>query len=68
MELVLNINNKNVTVNVPTDEMLLDTLRNLGYYSVRCGCDTTNCGLCTVWVDDENRIILCISYIPCTRS
>ena len=45
MELVLNINNKNVTVNVPTDEMLLDTLRNLGYYSVRCGCDTTNCGL-----------------------
>ena len=50
MELVLNINNKNVTVNVPTDEMLLDTLRNLGYYSVRCGCDTTNCGLCTVWV------------------
>ena len=45
MELVLNINNKNVTVNVPTDEMLLTTLRNLGYYSVRCGCDTTNCGL-----------------------
>ena len=43
MELVLNINNKNVTVNVPTDEMLLTTLRNLGYYSVRCGCDTTNC-------------------------
>ena len=49
MELVLNINNKNVTVNVPTDEMLLDTLRDLGYYSVRCGCDTTNCGLCNVW-------------------
>ena len=53
MELVLNINNKNVTVNVPTDEMLLDTLRNLGYYSVRCGCDTTNCGLCTVWLDGK---------------
>ena len=33
MELVLNINNKNVTVNVPTDEMLLTTLRNLGYYT-----------------------------------
>ena len=41
MELVLNINNKNVIVNVPTDEMLLTTLRNLGYYSVRCGCATT---------------------------
>ena len=33
--------------------MLLDTLRGLGFYSVRCGCDTTNCGLCTVWVDGE---------------
>ena len=31
MELVLKINNKNVTVNVPADEMLLTTLRNLGY-------------------------------------
>ena len=40
--------------------MLLDTLRNLGYYSVRCGCDTTNCGLCTVWVDDE--IVLSCAY------
>ncbi|MFR6482559.1 MAG: (2Fe-2S)-binding protein [Veillonella sp.] len=27
---------------------------------VRCGCDTTNCGLCTVWVDDE--IILSCAY------
>lgn len=53
MEVLLNINNKNVTVNVPADEMLMTTLRNLGYYSVRCSCDTTNCGLCTVWVDDE---------------
>ena len=53
MELVLKINGKNVPVNVATDEMLLDTLRGLGFYSVRCGCDTTNCGLCTVWVDGE---------------
>lgn len=53
MEVTLKINGKNTLVNVPEDQMLLETLRNLGYFSVRCGCDTTNCGLCTVWVDGE---------------
>ena len=66
MEVLLNINNKNVTVNVPADEMLMTTLRNLGYYSVRCGCDTTNCGLCTVWVDDEIREYLIGNLCRCT--
>ncbi len=53
MELALLINGRNVNVSVEADEMLLTTLRNLGYYSVRCGCDTTNCGLCTIWIDGE---------------
>ncbi|MCF0156557.1 MAG: 2Fe-2S iron-sulfur cluster binding domain-containing protein, partial [Veillonella sp.] len=53
MEVTLTINGKNRMVDVPEDQMLLETLRNLGYFSVRCGCDTTNCGLCTVWVDGE---------------
>jgi carbon-monoxide dehydrogenase small subunit len=30
---------------------LLDVLRAKGCYSVKCGCETTNCGLCTVWLD-----------------
>lgn len=53
MEIVLKINGKSNTVTVAQDEMLLQTLRNLGFYSVRCGCDTTNCGLCTIWIDGE---------------
>lgn len=32
---------------------LLDVLRTKGCYSVKCGCETTNCGLCTVWLDDK---------------
>ncbi|MCI7667168.1 MAG: (2Fe-2S)-binding protein, partial [Megasphaera elsdenii] len=28
--------------------MLYDFLRSQGCYSVKCGCETTNCGLCTV--------------------
>lgn len=53
MEVMLKINNKTVRCQVEADEMLLETLRKLGFYSVRCGCDTTNCGLCTIWVDGQ---------------
>ena len=28
-------------------------LRSQGCYSVKCGCETSSCGLCTVWMDDE---------------
>ena len=38
------------------DTVLLDLLRKLGCYSVKCGCETTNCGLCTVWVDGKSRL------------
>ena len=35
------------------DMTLLDFLRARGYKSVKCGCETTNCGLCTVWLDGK---------------
>ena len=53
MEVMLKINGKSLKRQVEPDEMLLNTLRNLGFYSVRCGCDTTNCGLCTIWIDGQ---------------
>ena len=33
------------------DTLLLDFLRSLGCYSVKRGCETANCGLCTVLMD-----------------
>ena len=52
MEITLTLNGKKLTRSVEADTRLLDFLRNEGCYSVKRGCDTTNCGLCTVFMDD----------------
>lgn len=52
MEITLTLNGKKLTRSVEADTILLDLLRNEGCYSVKRGCDTTNCGLCTVFMDD----------------
>ena len=52
MEITLTLNGKKLTRSVEADTLLLDFLRNEGCYSVKRGCDTTNCGLCTVFMDD----------------
>jgi carbon-monoxide dehydrogenase small subunit len=36
---------------VPANQFLLEFLRSQGCYSVKRGCETSNCGLCTVWLD-----------------
>ncbi|MDO4277129.1 MAG: (2Fe-2S)-binding protein [Eubacteriales bacterium] len=38
---------------VEPDVMLLDFLREKGCFSVKRGCETANCGLCTVLMDDK---------------
>ena len=53
MQIELTLNNKKVIWDVQSDEMLADTLRKQSMLSVRKGCDTTCCGLCTVWVDGK---------------
>lgn len=51
MKIQLEINKHHVQVEAGCDEFLLDVLRRLGYLSVKRGCDTSNCGLCTVWLE-----------------
>lgn len=52
MEIKLKLNGKAVTAAVEVDTTLFDLLRQKGCYSVKCGCETSNCGLCTVFLDD----------------
>lgn len=47
------LNNKPVTVDAAPDAVLLDVLRSLGMVSVKCGCENTVCGLCTVLLDEK---------------
>ena len=56
MEVRFKLNGKQVSAEVSGDTILLDVLRNLGCYSVKCGCETTNCGLCTVWINGKSRL------------
>ena len=51
MNIQFRLNGKNVQADVEPDVILLDLLRELGCYSVKRGCETANCGLCTVWLD-----------------
>ncbi len=53
MQLSCQINNRQITQQIEPDLLLIDLIRNLGFKSVKRGCDTTNCGLCTVWVDEK---------------
>ena len=56
MEIQFRLNGKQVTKEVAADAILLNVLRDLGCTSVKCGCETTICGLCTVWVDEKPRL------------
>lgn len=52
MEIHFTLNNRPVSVNAKPDETLLVLLRRLGMKSVKCGCESSVCGLCTVLLDD----------------
>ena len=53
MELKFTLNGKKVATIIEADSLLIDVVRDLGCLSVKRGCETSNCGLCTVFVNDK---------------
>ena len=53
MDIQVKINGKLVKSSVDADLILLDYLRDNGCLSVKRGCETSNCGLCTVIMDGK---------------
>ncbi|MCI8578980.1 MAG: 2Fe-2S iron-sulfur cluster binding domain-containing protein [Lachnospiraceae bacterium] len=51
MEIQFVLNGRRVTARITPSTVLLDVVREKGCYSVKRGCETSNCGLCTVWLD-----------------
>ena len=53
MVVTITLNGKKVEALVKPDTLLIDFVRDHGCYSVKRGCETSNCGLCTVFVNDK---------------
>ena len=53
MRISLILNGKKIVDEISPDMLLMDFVRNHGCYSVKCGCETANCGLCTVFLDEK---------------
>ena len=48
MEITITLNGKTMTRSISPDTLLIDFVRSEHCLSVKRGCDTSNCGLCTV--------------------
>lgn len=53
MEIKLHINGKLYFDDIAPDTLLIDYLRSKGLFSVKRGCETANCGLCTVYLESK---------------
>lgn len=53
MEIKLTLNNSPLSASIDADTLLIDFLRAHGCLSVKRGCETANCGLCTVLMDGK---------------
>ena len=51
MKIAVKLNNLDTFFEIEPGEFLLDVLRRNGYLSVKRGCDTSSCGVCTVLMD-----------------
>lgn len=53
MKIQMTLNGRKIEDDIKPDMMLLDFVRQQGMKSVKRGCDTGNCGLCTLWIDEK---------------
>ena len=51
MEIHVRINGEARSIDVPSGDLLLHALRRAGYYGVKHGCETGECGACAVLLD-----------------
>ena len=51
MQITLTLNGVKVTEDVAADMLLIDFVRAHGCKSVKRGCETSSCGLCTVFLN-----------------
>ena len=52
MNITMTLNGKKISADIDADMLLIDFVRDHGCYSVKRGCETSNCGLCTVFLDE----------------
>ena len=53
LTLSFELNGRPVRREIAPDLLLIDLVREEGALSVKRGCETSNCGLCTVWMDKK---------------
>ena len=54
MEITLEINNEIYPVSVAPGEILLNVFRKMGFFGAKHGCETGECGACTVLMDGKS--------------
>ena len=52
MTIKLTLNGRPVTAQIEDGMTLYEFVRSRGCCSVKCGCETSSCGLCTVFLND----------------
>ena len=63
MEIKLTLNGERIVQDIEPDLLLIDFVRKNGCYSVKRGCDTSNCGLCTVLLNDKPVLSLSVASL-----